>query len=90
VALQGGTSAAAYRTLESAAQFAYTPAMSDKPKSAPSPAGWEESLARSKAQIAAGELVPLLPILDRLRASAERLEAEQGVTADGVRINADC
>ena len=45
-----------------------------------------ESLARSKAQIASGESVPLLPILDRLRASAERLEAEQGVTADGERL----
>ncbi len=29
----------------------------------------------AKAQIAAGESVPLLPVLDRLRASAERLEA---------------
>jgi hypothetical protein len=76
--------------LESAAQFAYSSVMSDKPKSAPPPAGWEESLARSKAQILAGEGVPLLPILDRLRASAEQLEAEQGVTADGVRISADC
>ena len=47
---------------------------------------WRESLARSKTQIAAGESVPLLPVLDRLRVSAERLEAEQGVTADGERI----
>jgi hypothetical protein len=64
--------------------------MSDRPKSAPPPFGWKESLTRSKAQIAAGERVPLLPILDRLRASAERLEAEQGVTADGVRIGTNC
>jgi hypothetical protein len=76
--------------LESAAWLAHGPAMSDKPKSAPSPAGWEESLARNKAQIAAGERVSLSPILDRLRASAERLAAEQGVTADGVRIGTDC
>ena len=76
--------------LESTARFAYSPTMSDRPKSAPPPAGWEARLARSKAQIAAGQSVPLLPILDRLRASAERLEAEQGVTADGIRISADC
>ena len=56
---------------------------------APKPrAEWQESLVRSKAQIAAGESVPLLPILDRLRASAERLEAQQGVTADGLKVNA--
>ena len=73
--------------LETASRFAYTPAVPDRPKSAPPPAGWEESLARSKAQIAAGQSVPLLPILDRLRASAERLEAELCVTADGVGIN---
>ncbi len=41
------------------------------------PSGWLDSLRRSKAEIAAGQTVPLLPILDRLRASAERLEAEQ-------------
>ena len=38
------------------------------------PPGWLESLARSKAEIAAGKTVPLLPILDRLRSAAERLE----------------
>lgn len=40
-------------------------------------AGWQESLTRSKAEIAAGQSVPLLPILDRLRAAAERLEADE-------------
>lgn len=35
---------------------------------------WRESLLRSKAQIAAGQTVPLLPILERLLASADRLE----------------
>ena len=56
----------------------------EEPKAAASvPTGWRESLERSKAQIAAGESVPLLPVLDRLRATAERIEAEQGVTADG-------
>ena len=58
------------------------------PVPSPSPAGWRESLARSKTQISAGEGVPLLPILDRLRASAERLESEQGVTADGIKVGA--
>jgi hypothetical protein len=57
--------------------------MADTPPEAPVPAGWHDSLARSKVHVAAGESVPLLPVLDRLRASAKRLEAEQGVTADG-------
>jgi hypothetical protein len=74
--------------LESVAPPAYGPVMAKPSTPAPPPAGWRESLVRSKAQIASGESVPLLPILDRLRASAERLEAEQGVTADGERISA--
>ena len=74
--------------LESVAPPAYGPAMAKPSTPTPPPAGWRESLARSKAQIASGESVPLLPILDRLRASAERLEAEQGVTPDGERISA--
>ncbi len=41
------------------------------------PAGWQESLTRSKAEIASGQSVPLLPILDRIRAAAERLEAAE-------------
>lgn len=49
---------------------------------------WQESLVRSKTQIASGESVPLLPILDRLRSLAKRLEAEQGVTADGESLTA--
>ncbi len=59
--------------------------MKEPEAAAAAPAGWRESLERSKAQIAAGEAVPLLPVLDRLRAAAERIEAEQGVTADGER-----
>jgi hypothetical protein len=56
----------------------------EEPKAAAvTPEVWRESLERSKDQIAAGEAVPLLPVLDRLRAAAERIEAEQGVTADG-------
>ncbi len=74
--------------LEPEAPGAYCPCMAETSPEAPAPAGWHESLVRSKAQIAAGESVPLLSVLDRLRASAERLEAEQGVTADGVRVTA--
>ncbi len=53
------------------------------------PVEWLESLARSKAQIATGQTVPLLPILDRLRASAERLEAEQGLAPDEAKQTAE-
>lgn len=40
------------------------------------PEGWREILLQSKAEIAAGQTVPLQPVLDRLRATAERLEAK--------------
>lgn len=63
--------------------------MAETPPEDPTLAGWHENLARSRAQTAAGEAVPLLPVVDRLRASAERLEAERGSTADGVKISAD-
>ncbi len=75
--------------LEPGATAAYCPSMVETSPETPAPAGWHESLARSKTQIAAGQSIPLLPVLDRLRASAERLEAEQGVTADGVEVTAD-
>ncbi len=75
--------------LELGAAAEYCPKMAETSPGMPAPAGWHESLARSKAQIAAGRSVPLLPVLDRLRASAERLEAEQGVTADGVEVTTD-
>ena len=35
------------------------------------------SLARSEAQIAAGQAVPLEPVLDRLRASIARMQADE-------------
>jgi hypothetical protein len=57
--------------------------MSTTMSSATAPEGWLASLARSKAQIAAGETVPLLPVLDRLRATAERLEAAQESSGEG-------
>jgi len=62
--------------------------MSNLPNRAKVPAGWLESLARSKAQIAAGQTVPLLSILNRLRALAERLEAEQGLPPDEAKQTA--
>ena len=51
------------------------------------PARWLESLERSKAQIAAGQTVPLLPVLDQLQATAERLEAEMGVVSNEGKPN---
>ncbi len=43
--------------------------------------GWiAESLERSEAQIAAGQTVPLEPVLDRLRASIARMRAAQSRT----------
>ena len=74
--------------LETSRAVTYDPEMTEIAPAPTPPAEWQESLIRSKAQIAAGESVPLLPILDRLRASAERLEAQQGVTADGLKVNA--
>jgi hypothetical protein len=40
----------------------------------PVPAGWIDSLERSKAQIEAGETVPLEPFLDELRDSIARMK----------------
>ncbi len=40
--------------------------------------GWMlESLERSEAQIAAGQIVPLEPVLDRIRASIARMEEDR-------------
>ncbi len=61
--------------------------MSEAPNTPRAPAKWLESLRRSKAQIAAGQSAPLLPVLDQLRATAERLEAEMGVTPDEAKPN---
>jgi hypothetical protein len=57
--------------------------MEEPSAAASAPRGWCERLERSQAQIAASQAVPLLPVLDRLRATAERIEAQQGVTEDG-------
>ena len=40
----------------------------------PVPESIADSLARSEAQIAAGQTVPLEPVLDRLRASIARMQ----------------
>jgi hypothetical protein len=37
------------------------------------PAGWLASLAQSKAEVEAGQIVPLEPILEELRASIARM-----------------
>ena len=42
----------------------------------PVPESIAASLARSEAHIAAGQTVPLEPVLDRLRASIARMQAE--------------
>lgn len=68
---------------------AYCLRMPETSPEKPVPAGWHERVVRNKTQIAAGRSVPLLPVSDRLRATAERLEAEQGVTADGAEGPAD-
>ena len=75
--------------LEFGLRSVYDQNMSNIADRAAAPAGWLESLAASKAQIAAGQTVPLLPILDRLRASAERLEAAQGLSPDEARQTAE-
>ena len=60
-----------------------------RPPEEPAPGGWHDSLARNRTQIAAARCVPLLTVLDRLRASAERLEAEQGVAAGEAEVTTD-
>ena len=42
----------------------------------PVPESIAASLARSEAQIAAGQTVPLEPVLDRLRSSIDRMRAD--------------
>ncbi len=61
--------------------------MSEVPQIPRAPTKWLESLERSRAQIAAGQTLLLLPVLDQLRAAAERLEADMGLTPDEVQPN---
>jgi hypothetical protein len=46
----------------------------------PVPESIVASLARSEAQIAAGQTVPLEPVLDRLRSSIARMQADDEKT----------
>jgi hypothetical protein len=43
----------------------------------PVPQAIAASLARSEAQIAAGQTVPLEPVLDRLRSSIARMQGDE-------------
>lgn len=46
--------------------------------SKPAPAGWVRDLERSKAELQAGQSVPLEPVLDGLRATIARLKSKTG------------
>jgi len=46
------------------------------------PPGWTKALEESEAQVAAGQTLPLEPVLERLRTGAERIEARLRVKAD--------
>lgn len=41
------------------------------------PAGWIASLVQSRAEVEAGQVEPLEPILDELRASIARMQARR-------------
>jgi hypothetical protein len=51
--------------------------MNYTPADEPVPESIAASLARSEAQIAAGQTVPLEPVLDRLRASIGRMQTDE-------------
>jgi hypothetical protein len=51
--------------------------MADTTTRAEVPAEWLEALAESEAQLAAGQVVPLEPVMQRIRDSIARLEAKQ-------------
>ncbi len=67
----------AFVGLEPCAAKAYMSFMSSTPGRVMAPAEWFESLERSKVQIAVGLTVPLMPLLEQLRASAELLEVSE-------------
>jgi hypothetical protein len=54
----------------------YNPSMNYTSPNKPVPESIAASLARSEAQIAAGQTVPLEPVLDRLRSSIARMQAD--------------
>lgn len=45
------------------------------------PAEWIEALAESEADIAAGRIVPLEPVLARMQESIDRMEARRAARA---------
>jgi len=55
--------------------------MNHDPDNQAPPKGWIDSLLRAKAQIAAGDTVPMGPALERLRAGVERMEARRAKAA---------
>lgn len=59
------------------AVLCYDGLMNYTPPEKPVPESVAASLARSEAQIAAGQTVPLEPVLDRLRASIARMQADE-------------
>ncbi len=73
------TRTVAVATLEMRCLLAYIPDMDAAVNKTP-PDWMVESLERSEAQIAAGQAVPLEPVLDRLRASIARMKAAQAQT----------
>ena len=58
------------------AVLGYGGAMNCTPSDKPVPESIAASLARSEAQIAAGQTVPLEPVLDQLHASIARMQAD--------------
>jgi len=62
--------------VETGRVFWYERTMNYKSPDKPVPESIAASLARSEAQIAAGQTMPLEPVLDRLRASITRMQAE--------------
>lgn len=55
----------------------YPPGMDhDDTTSRPLPTGWLDAMDESDAQLAAGQTVPLEPLLDELRQAAAQLEAK--------------
>lgn len=41
------------------------------------PVSWLDDIAESEAQVAAGQVVPLEPVLERIRGSIARMEARR-------------
>lgn len=52
----------------------------------PVPDGWLEAMAESDAELAAGQTVPLEPLLDELRRTAEQLEAKLAIRPERATV----